>query len=91
MLSPSLALPRMTGAGTKDRRYTGDLIMIGTTMLMATHDLRLAATIASNVVYLDGGRVVEAGPARQVFGAPSDPRTRTFISTLTAQTGEIAG
>jgi ABC-type polar amino acid transport system, ATPase component len=58
----------------------------GTTMLMATHDLRLAATIASNVVYLDGGEIVEAGPAGQVFTAPTDARTRRFISTLTAAT-----
>ena len=57
----------------------------GTTMLMATHDLRLAATIASNVVFLDGGGIVESGPARQVFGAPADPRTRRFVSTLTGQ------
>jgi cystine transport system ATP-binding protein len=58
----------------------------GTTMLMATHDLRLAASIASNVVFLDGGEIVEAGPARQVFGAPRDERTKLFISTLTAHT-----
>ena len=58
----------------------------GTTMLMATHDLRLAATIASNVVFLDGGQIVEAGPAQQVFGAPRDERTKRFVSTLTAQT-----
>jgi cystine transport system ATP-binding protein len=57
----------------------------GTTMLMATHDLRLAATIASEVVFLDGGEVVEAGPARQVFGAPSRKRTKQFISTLTQE------
>ena len=57
----------------------------GTTMLMATHDLRLAATIASNVVFLDAGEIVEAGPARQVFSAPVDERTKRFISTLTAQ------
>jgi cystine transport system ATP-binding protein len=56
----------------------------GTTMLMATHDLRLAATIASNVVYLDVGEIVEAGPARQVFSAPAQDRTKRFISTLTA-------
>jgi cystine transport system ATP-binding protein len=56
----------------------------GTTMLMATHDLRLAATIASNVVYLDAGEIVEAGPARQVFSAPVQERTKRFISTLTA-------
>jgi cystine transport system ATP-binding protein len=58
----------------------------GTTMLMATHDLRLAATIASNVVYLDAGEIVEAGPARQVFSAPVQDRTKRFISTLTAHT-----
>ncbi|WP_108460895.1 amino acid ABC transporter ATP-binding protein [Devosia naphthalenivorans] len=57
----------------------------GTTMLMATHDLRLAATIASNVVFLDAGEIVEAGSARQVFSAPVDERTKRFISTLTAQ------
>jgi L-cystine transport system ATP-binding protein len=56
----------------------------GTTMLMATHDLRLAASIASNVVYLDAGEIVEAGPAGQVFGSPGEERTRRFISTLTA-------
>lgn len=55
----------------------------GTTMLIATHDLRLAARISSNVVYLDGGQVVEAGPSQQVFNAPTDDRTRQFISTLT--------
>jgi L-cystine transport system ATP-binding protein len=58
----------------------------GTTMLIATHDLRLAAKVASHVVFLDGGEVVEAGLAEEVFGAPADERTRRFISTLTAQT-----
>lgn len=57
----------------------------GTTMLMATHDLRLAATIATNVVYVEDGVVVEAGPAKTVFGSPADPRTKTFISSLTAR------
>jgi cystine transport system ATP-binding protein len=58
----------------------------GTTMLMATHDLRLAHTIAGNVVFLDRGEIVEAGPARKVFGAPAKQRTKQFISSLTAQT-----
>lgn len=63
----------------------------GTTMLMATHDLRLAATIASNVVFLDGGEIVEAGRAQQVFSAPADPRTKRFISTLRAQAAPPTG
>ena len=57
----------------------------GTTMLMATHDLRLAATIAANVVFIEAGEVVEAGAAQQVFGSPASERTRRFVSTLTAQ------
>jgi cystine transport system ATP-binding protein len=57
----------------------------GTTMLRATHDLRLAATIATHVVFLDSGEIVEAGPATQVFGQPEDARTKRFISTLTGQ------
>lgn len=44
-----------------------DLAREGTTMVMATHDLRLASTIAKEVVFLDGGVVVEKGPAKQVF------------------------
>ena len=62
----------------------------GTTMLMATHDLRLAATIASNVVFLDGGDVVEAGSAQDVFSAPKDQRTKRFVSTLTAQHSHLS-
>ncbi|WIJ23522.1 amino acid ABC transporter ATP-binding protein [Devosia sp. RR2S18] len=57
----------------------------GTTMLMATHDLRLAATIASEVVFLDGGEVIESGPAREVFVAPVKERTKRFVSTLAGQ------
>jgi cystine transport system ATP-binding protein len=57
----------------------------GTTMLMATHDLRLAATIANDVVFLERGEVVEAGPAKQVFNAPSRERTKRFVVTLGAQ------
>ncbi|HEV2518094.1 MAG TPA: amino acid ABC transporter ATP-binding protein [Devosia sp.] len=54
----------------------------GTTMLMATHDLRLASTIASEVVFLDRGEVVEAGPAASLFGAPQRERTRQFVASL---------
>lgn len=60
----------------------------GTTMLMATHDLRLASTIASNVVFLDAGEIIESGPSAQVFGSPSRERTKRFVSSLTAQAGQ---
>lgn len=56
----------------------------GMTMLMATHDLRLAAQVASNTVFLQDGGIVEAGSSHEIFGTPQDPRTRQFIATLTA-------
>ncbi|TDR73312.1 amino acid ABC transporter ATP-binding protein [Paludibacterium purpuratum] len=55
----------------------------GMTMLMATHDLRLAANIAQHVVFLEDGAVIESGAPDAVFGQPRHPRTADFVSTLT--------
>jgi cystine transport system ATP-binding protein len=54
----------------------------GTTMVMATHDLRLASKVADEVVFLEAGVVVEQGPAAEVFGNPRRERTKRFIATL---------
>ncbi len=59
----------------------------GTTMAMATHDLRLASKIASDVVFLEAGRVVERGNPRDIFVRPEQPRTARFIATLTEGAG----
>ena len=59
------------------------LALEGTTMLMATHDLRLAANIANNVVFLEAGEIVESGTSRDIFTRAQKTRTRAFISTLT--------
>lgn len=55
----------------------------GMTMLMATHDLRLAANIANNVVFLEAGEIVETGTSRDLFTRAEKARTKAFISTLT--------
>ncbi|QBR03407.1 amino acid ABC transporter ATP-binding protein [Paraburkholderia pallida] len=55
----------------------------GTTMLMATHDLRLAASVAHDAVFLKDGAIVEAGPSQDLFARPRDARTARFVSTLT--------
>jgi cystine transport system ATP-binding protein len=60
----------------------GTLANEGTTMVMATHDLRLASKIAREVVFLDAGAVVETGPAAELFGNPQRERTKRFIATL---------
>jgi len=62
----------------------GKLAKEGTTMVMATHDLRLASKIANNVVFLEAGNIVETGSSRNIFGAPAQERTKQFISTLNA-------
>jgi cystine transport system ATP-binding protein len=54
----------------------------GMTMLIATHDLRLAASIAEHVLFLDDGVVVESGSARDIFSRPQQPRTASFVASL---------
>ncbi|KQV20368.1 ATP-binding protein [Rhizobium sp. Root1203] len=62
----------------------GRLANEGTTMVMATHDLRLASKIANDVVFLEAGSVVETGSAKNIFTAPERERTKRFISTINA-------
>lgn len=61
-----------------------DLAREGTTMVMATHDLRLASRIAQEVAFLDGGLIVEQGPAGDVFNRPQRERTKRFLASLAA-------
>jgi L-cystine transport system ATP-binding protein len=62
----------------------------GMTMLMATHDLRLARRVADTVVFLEHGTIVEQGPAAALFGQPEDPRTRRFVRTLLGEAADQA-
>jgi cystine transport system ATP-binding protein len=56
----------------------------GTTMVIATHDLRLASKISQNVVFLESGNIVETGSAHDVFTRPSRERTKQFVATINA-------
>jgi cystine transport system ATP-binding protein len=62
----------------------GKLASEGMTMLMATHDLRLASQIARQTVFLEDGALVESGPSQSLFQNPRDERTRRFVATLGA-------
>lgn len=55
----------------------------GMTMLMATHDLRLAASVAKEVLFIDGGLVAESGPPERIFSRPERERTQAFVSSIT--------
>ena len=52
------------------------------TMVIVTHEMAFAREVADRVVFLDGGVVVEEGPAAQVIDAPREERTRAFLSRL---------
>jgi len=57
-----------------------DLAREGRTMIIVTHDMRLAADVADHVVFLHQGRIEEQGPPDQVFGAPKTERLQGFLS-----------
>jgi ABC-type polar amino acid transport system ATPase subunit len=55
----------------------------GMTMVVVTHELRFAEHVASSVLMMDEGRVVEEAPPRQLFSSPSQERTRRFLDLVT--------
>ena len=59
-----------------------DLKTDGMTMLVATHEMGFARQAADEVCFLDGGRVLERGPAEQVLGEPTEERTRQFLRRI---------
>ena len=59
-----------------------DLKGEGMTMVLATHEMGFARQVADQVVFLDGGRVLESGPPEQVLGDPTEARTRQFLARI---------
>jgi polar amino acid transport system ATP-binding protein len=51
----------------------------GHTMIIISHSMGFLNAVADNVLFMDGGLVVEHGPAEQVFNSPRDPRTKEFL------------
>jgi polar amino acid transport system ATP-binding protein len=54
----------------------------GMTMVVVTHEIGFAREVADEVVFLDGGRIVEQGPPQQVLDRPTHARTREFLSRV---------
>jgi polar amino acid transport system ATP-binding protein len=59
----------------------------GMTMLVVTHEMGFARDVADRVVFMDGGVVVEEGPAEQVITAPTQQRTQDFLRRVLDPTG----
>ncbi|MEO6084965.1 MAG: amino acid ABC transporter ATP-binding protein [Umezawaea sp.] len=54
----------------------------GRTILMATHEMGFAKQVADRICFLDGGKLLEAGPPAQVLGDPTHERTRQFLRRI---------
>ena len=62
----------------------GELATSGRTIVMATHEMAFAREVADTVCFLDGGRIVESGSAKQVLTDPRYDRTRQFLRRFTS-------
>ena len=75
---PTSALdPELTG---EVLRVLRDLAAHKTTMIIVTHVLAFARDVADRILFMDGGVVVEEGPAHQVIDHPREERTRRFLA-----------
>ena len=77
---PTSALdPELTGEVLRTMRQLADERM---TMLVVTHEMGFAREVASSVVFMDQGELIEAQPARDFFARPQHERTRAFLEHM---------
>ncbi|WP_423999701.1 amino acid ABC transporter ATP-binding protein [Haloarcula salina] len=77
---PTSALdPELVGEVVEVMR---DLAAEGITMLVVSHEMGFARSAASDIIFLDGGEIVEHGPPEQLFENPKADRTREFLGRL---------
>ena len=57
-----------------------DLAKQGKTMIIVTHEMHFARDVADRIMFMDGGVVVEEGPAKQLIEHPQEERTKQFLA-----------
>ncbi|SHK50414.1 amino acid ABC transporter ATP-binding protein, PAAT family [Pseudonocardia thermophila] len=72
-----------------DPELVGDVLRVikelaaqGWTMVIVTHEIRFAQQVADQVLFIEGGVVLESGPPAQVLGKPEQARTRQFLRRI---------
>ena len=77
---PTSALdPEMVGEGLDLMR---DLAHEGMTMAVVTHEMGFAREVATRVIFMDGGHILEENSPNQLFDNPQNPRTQLFLSKV---------
>ena len=59
-----------------------DLAQTGMTMIVVTHEMGFARTVADEMVFMDEGRIVETAPPERFFSSPESDRTTLFLSQI---------
>ena len=59
-----------------------DLAKEGMTMVVVTHEMSFAKEVATRVLFVDGGEILEEGTAEEVFDTPKHERTQSFLSKV---------
>jgi len=59
-----------------------DLAESGMTMLVVSHEMGFARSVAHRLVFFDAGTIVEQGAPKQIFSNPSEERTKKFLSQI---------
>ena len=78
---PTSALdPELTGEVLRVIRGLADK---DTTMIIVTHEMTFAHDVSDQVIFMDGGNIVEQGPPAQVLENPREERTRQFLRGYT--------
>jgi polar amino acid transport system ATP-binding protein len=72
-----------------DPELVGDVLGVmkqlakdGMTMVVVTHEMQFAREVADQVLFMDGGVVVEKGPPERIIGSPREDRTKEFLARV---------
>ena len=73
-----------------DPELTGEVLLVmeklakdGMTMLLVTHEMNFARTVASTTVFMHQGKIWESGPSQELFANPQTPELRNFVTAGT--------
>lgn len=64
------------------------LVRDGMTMLVVTHEMGFARSVADRIIFMEKGSIVEDGPPQEVFNNPKSERTRAFLGKINELYGE---
>lgn len=76
-----------------DPELTGEVLSVmktlaqdGMTMLVVTHEMKFARSVATRTMFMENGFVIEEGPTSEVFESPKEKRTQEFINRMELST-----